>query len=364
MIKAENNRRNLSVPNVTCFRNPKSEIQNVLAMSTKSIVSQEQNRTSAALGSFVFHAILMAILFFYRFGTTEVQPDQQAILIEMGGGGDNAAQGSPDEGQGNDPAPPGQQLEDPSSTEPADEPEPTPVKPTPPPSSQTPPPSTPNKVEVPKNTPTTTDPNVAAVKKAEEEKRRRDQEEAERRRREDDARVAAENERRRREQEAADQKRREQEERDRKKGQFGSAFGKPGATGTGQGNTGKPGNQGIPGGTGDNPFGKSNGDGGGTGGGSGTGTGASVGGGLGGRKVLGRVKPSYNSNSEGTVRVSVCVDVNGNVTSAKSTLSGSTTSDGQLRSAAEAAARGWKFAADPNATADQCGWIDFNFRLR
>lgn len=330
----------------------------------KAAVSQEENRTSAAIGSFIFHALLMAILIFYRFGTSEPVPDQQAILIDMGGGGDNAALGSPDEGEGNDPAPPGQQLEDPSSTQPVDEPEPTPTKPTPPPSSQTPPPSNPNKVEVPQNTPTTTDPNVASVKKAADEKKRRDQEESDRKRREEDQRVAAENERRRQEQEAADKKRQEQEARDKKKGQFGSAFGKPGATGTGQGNTGKPGNQGIPGGTGDNPFGKSNGDGGGTGGGSGTGTGASVGGGLGGRKVVSRVKPSYNSNSQGTVRVSVCVDINGNVTSAKSTLSGSSVSDGQLRAAAEAAARGWKFGADPNATGEQCGWIDFNFKLR
>lgn len=329
----------------------------------QTAVKQEENRTSAAIGSFIFHAILIAILIFYRFGTSEPVPDQQAILIDMGGGGDNAAQGSPDEGQGDDPAPPGQQLEDPKSTQPADEPDPTPAKPTPP-SSSTPPPSTPNKVEVPKNTPTTTDPNVAAVKKAAEEKKRREQEETDRRRREEDARIAAENERKRQEAEAAERKRQEQEARDKKKGQFGSAFGKPGATGTGQGNTGKPGNQGIPGGTGDNPFGKSNGDGGGTGGGSGTGTGASVGGGLGGRKVVSRVKPSYNSNSEGTVRVSVCVDSNGNVTSAKSTISGSSTSDGQLRAAAEAAARGWKFGADPNASGEQCGWIDFNFRLR
>jgi TonB family protein len=329
-------------------------------MAAKANIAENENRTTAFIGSSLFHALLLAILIFYRFSSSEPVTESPAILIDMGGGGDNAAAGLPDQGQGDEPAPIGEQLEDPASTQPADVPEPTPAKPTPPASKPaTPTPSTPTNI----NTPTSNDPDVAALKKAEADKRKQQQEEQDRiRKQQDEQRIAAENERRR-QQEEADRKRREQEERDAKKGKFGSAFGKPGGTGTGQGNTGKPGNQGIPGGTGDNPFGKSNGDGGGSGGGSGTGTGASVGGGLGGRKALDRVKPSYNSNNEGVVRVAICVNDDGSVSSAKSTLQGSTTTDGSLRSAAEAAARRWKFAASPGS-GEQCGWIDFNFKLK
>lgn len=330
-------------------------------MAVKAESSERENRTFAFLGSSIFHAILLAILILYRFSANEPITETPAILIDMGGGGDNAAAGLPDEGEGNEPAPIGQQLEDPKSTTPVEEPKPSAPVPTPPASKpSTPAPSAPAKI----NTPTTSDPNVAAIKKAEEDKRKREQQEEQDRirRQQDEQRIAAENERRR-QQEEADRKRREQEERDAKKGKFGSAFGKPGGTGTGQGNTGKPGNQGIPGGTGDNPFGKSNGTGGGTGGGDGTGTGASVGGGLGGRKAIGKSLPNYSSNSQGVVRVAICVDDDGNVVSAKSTLQGSTTTDGSLRSSAEAAARRWKFAAAPGS-GEQCGWIDFNFRLK
>jgi TonB family protein len=326
----------------------------------KAAVHQEENRSAAALGTFLFHAALLAVMFLYRFSHSEVPPEAQAIVLNLGGGGDNAALGSPDEGDGNDPAPPGQQLDDPSSTQPVDNPDPSPAKPSSPPPAKTPPPATTDKVEVPKNTPTSSDSDAASVQKAQEEKRKQQQEQDRIRKQQDDQRIAAETERRR-QQEEADRRKREQEERDRKKGQFGSAFGKPGATGTGQGNTGKPGNQGVPGGTGDNPFGKSPGDGGGTGGGSGTGTGSSVGGGLGGRRVVSRAKPAYNSDKSGTVRVAVCVDGEGRVTSARSQQVGSTTTAGELRSAAESAARQWKFAAD-NAAGEQCGWIDFNFR--
>jgi|GEM_PF-418158 len=329
-------------------------------MAVKATIAERENRTTAFLGSSIFHALLLALLIFYRFSASEPMTETPAILIDMGGGGDNAAAGLPDQGQGDEPAPIGEQLEDPSVTEPADVPEPSPAKPTPPASKPaTPTPSTPTKI----NTPTSNDPDVAALKKADADKRKQQQDDQDRiRKQQDDQRIATENERRR-QQDAADQKRREQEERDAKKGKFGSAFGKPGGTGTGQGNTGKPGNQGIPGGTGDNPFGKSNGDGGGTGGGSGTGTGASVGGGLGGRKALDKVKPNYNSNSQGVVRVAICVDDDGNVSSAKSTLQGSSTSDGSLKSAAESAARRWKFAAAPGS-GEQCGWIDFRFSLK
>lgn len=322
----------------------------------KAIVHHEEDRTKAILTSLMFHAALLALIFLYRFAAPEtIEEVPPPIAIDLGGGGDNAAAGEPDRGQGDNPAPQGQQMEDPTSKEVADEPaaKPAPAPPSTPPASQTKP-SAPN-------IPTTEDPNVAAIKKAQEETKRKQQQEQERiRQQQEEQRRIAEAEARAR-QEAAAKAQKEKDERDAKKGKFGSTFGN--GSGGGQGNTGKPGNQGIPNGTGDNPFGKSNGTGGGTGGGSGTGAGGSVGGGIGDRRVTQKVAAVDNSQKQGTVRVKVCINSQGVVTSAEPTQSGSTTSDGQLRAAATAAARKWKFEASPGADT-QCGWIDFNFILK
>ncbi len=322
----------------------------------KAIVHREEDRTKAIITSLIFHTALLALIFLYRFAAPDTVEDvPPPISIDLGGGGDNAAAGEPDRGQGSNPAPQGQQMEDPSSTEAAEQPA---AKPTPAPPS-TPPPAQ-SKPSAP-NIPTTEDPNVAAIKKAQEETKRKQQAEQERIRQqqEEQRRIAAEAERAR--QEAAAQAQKEKADREAKKGKFGSTFGN--GTGGGQGNTGKPGNQGIPGGTGDNPFGKSAGTGGGTGGGAGTGAGGSVGGGIGDRRVLQKVAAVDNSQKQGTVRVKVCINSQGVVTSAEATQSGSTTADGQLRAAATAAARKWKFESSPGADT-QCGWIDFNFILK
>lgn len=314
----------------------------------KETLHQEENRTKAAIGSLIVHSLLLAFLIFYTFPSSDVLQEEPVIQIEMadwGGGGDNAAAGLPDEGQGNNPAPQGQQMEDPSVTEPVADPTPTPT----PPSSK-PTPSEPVKTQTPPVS-TSTDPDAAAIRERQETERKK-QAEADRVRREQEAAAQAE----------ADRKRREQEERDKKKGTFGGSFGKPGSTGTGQGNTGKPGNQGIPGGTGDNPFGKSNGSGGGTGGGVGTGTGPSIGGGLGGRAVRKRGAINDNSQKQGKVVIEVCVDSDGNVISADYTQRGSTTSDSELRNKALASARAYKFAA--SSSAQECGTITFNFQLK
>jgi len=329
----------------------------------KATLQQEDNRTKASVASFIFHAILLAILFFYRFGASEMPPPITAIEIDMGdfagGGGDDAAAGLPDEGQGNDPAPQG----DPTATDnqPADEPAPsTPAPSTPPPSN--PAPSKPSPAaEVPKNTPTAPDPNSAAVRQAEEKKRQEQQkrEQEEQQRREADA--AAQRERDRIAAEKAEQAR-QQAEKDKKKGQFGGTFGKPGATGSGQGNTGNPGNQGTPGGTGSNPFGKTPGTGGGTGGGSGSGSGGSVGDGFGNRRVSSWGRIEDNSQVGGKVVIEVCVDASGKVISAESISRGATTSDPGLRSKAVAAAKQTRF--QPSDNAKQCGTLIWNFKLQ
>lgn len=319
----------------------------------KAAVSREEDRTKALVTSIILHAILLALLFFIHFNRESPLTEAPPIVIEFGGGGDDAAAGLPDEGQGNDPAPPGQQMEDPTVTEPVEEPS---SEPAPPKESA---PLAPSKPETPRNTPTSTDPDAAALKKAQEETRRKQQQEQDRIRKEQDAARAAEAERQR---QIAEQQRREQEERDKKKGQFGSTFGKPGSTGTGQGNTGKPGNQGIPGGTGDNPFGKTPGSGGGSGGGDGGGVGESIGDGLGGRRVVGRPSMVDDTQKTGKVAIRVCVNSDGRVTSANYTQRGSTTTDSVLRSKAESWARGYRFA--PSDAAEQCGTITFDFRVK
>ena len=312
------------------------------------------------LSSLVFHAALLVLLFLYRFSASEPITEAPAIVLDWGGGGDNAAAGEPDKGQGNNPAPQGQQMEDPSSREPAEKPsEATPA--TPPPS-KTPPRTDNNKVEVPKNTPTSNDPEAAAVRQAKEEAKRKQQQEQDRIRQAQEEARQAEQERQRQAAAEAERQRQAQAERDKKKGQFGSTFGKPGSTGTGQGNTGKPGNQGIPTGTGSNPFGKSNGTGGGSGGGDGTGVGESIGGGLGGRKVTGRPSMVDDTQKTGKVAVRVCVDGDGHVTSSTYTQLGSTTTDSVLRNKAETWARQYRFAA--SAAAEQCGTITFDFRVK
>ena len=322
-------------------------------------IKEEENRSKGLIVSLVFHAALVLAMLLYTFDKKPEAIDVPAIQLDWGGGGDNAAAGKPDEGQGNKAAPQGQQMEDPSVTEPVEDPAPAPSKPsTPPPAA-----SKPSPAETPVNTPTVADPNVAALKKAQEETRRKQDEANKQRQAQEDATRAAEAERQRQAQAVADQKRRDQEERDKKKGQFGGTFGKPGATGTGQGNTGKPGNQGTPGGTGDNPFGKSSGDGGGTGGGSGTGTGVSIGGGLSGRKVVSRPRIVDTSQKVGTVVIEICVDVSGNVTQADYTQRGSTTTDTELRNKALAAAKQYRFAASTGG-GSECGPVTFTFKLQ
>jgi len=301
---------------------------------------KEEDRTKAILISVILHAGILALLFFMQVVVTKPMLETPPIEINWGGGGDNAAPGTPDAGQGDNPAPQGQQMDDPSSKTPVAEPEPTPPKKTTsPPKASTP---------TPVKTQTSSDPDVAAIRREQEETKRRQEEAADQERR----RIAAEQEK----------ARKEQEERDKKKGAFGSTFGKPGSTGAGQGNTGKPGNQGQPGGTGTNPFGKESGSGTGTGGGDGSGVGESIGGGLSGRRVVGRPKMVDDTQNTGRVAVRVCVAADGSVTSASYTLTGSTTNDGVLRNKAESWARQYRFA--PSGTAEQCGTVTFDFKVK
>lgn len=330
----------------------------------KAAVQTEEDRTRAALASFLFHAAFFAMLWFYKIHSSEVPVTTPEILINFnGGGGDNAAAGEPDKGMNDDYTPPGEQMDDPSSTTETEQPveDPTPSKPAP----TTPSKPEPTRADLPKNTPTTDDPEVAAVKKAQKEKQdreRKERDEADKKRREENERIAeAQREKQRQEKEAADRKAKADAEAEAKRKKYGSAFGKPGSNGQGAGDGGKPGNGGIPGGTGDNPFGKSNGSGGGDGGGSGTGSGEGIGGGLRGRKVTARPTPDCPVSEKGKVVVKVTVDANGRVTSAQATQAGSTLTDSQSKSCAEQTAKRFRFA--PASASAQSGTIEVRFNF-
>lgn len=327
---------------VSNFHQP---LKTILFFDMKAIVHRDEDRTKAVLSSLMLHLGLLAILFFYKFAVPEkaIEPPPTFINIETtewGGGGDDAAQGEPDRGMNSTSAPTG----DPTDVDEAEPAEPAPVeaKPTPAP---------PAKSQA-NNTPTTEDPEVAALRRQQQEDAKRKQEE--------DARIAAEQTKKKQEQEAAaaEKARQEKARKDKIKN---SGLG-TGGTGQGSGSGGKPGNQGVPGGTGSNPFGQTAGSGGGDGGGQGTGSGPSVGGGLGGR-VISLAKATYTSNKSGTVRIKVCVNSEGKVESAEPTQSGSTTTDAELRNAAKAAVYKSRFNTAPGSEV-QCGWIDYNFILK
>ena len=81
---------------------------------------------------------------------------------------------------------------------------------------------------------------------------------------------------------------------------------------------------------------------------------------LNGRSLVGTlVKPSYSSNVEGKITVSIRVDSNGNVTSA-SVVSPSTISDASMRSGATTAARQTKFSGGSGVVV---GTITYYYKL-
>jgi TonB family protein len=82
---------------------------------------------------------------------------------------------------------------------------------------------------------------------------------------------------------------------------------------------------------------------------------------LGGRGSLKLYKPSYDSKEQGKVVVTIKVDRQGNVTSAKPGAKGTNVSDQSLWNVAMDAALRSKFSPDPNAPDFQTGTITYNF---
>ena len=145
-------------------------------------------------------------------------------------------------------------------------------------------------------------------------------------------------------------------------GNQGSANG--GLNNSGYGAGGSGGGSGGGNGTG-NGTGTGAGSGSGTGGGSGSGTGKGSGAGysLGDRKALSKPAPAYNCDEVGKVVVQITVDKNGKTISATPGIKGTTNTAKCLLDQAKIAAMNTKWSADENASEQQVGKIEYNFRL-
>ena len=311
-------------------------------LSESEIRGDRVGKIAAIIALALVILLLIANLFSYQ----NPPPGQPGILVNLG---------FVDTGQGEENA------AAPTTPQPDPVPEPTPPAPaTPPPP---PPAAEPEPKPQQREVVVTEDPAAIALRKQkareeaerQAERRREQQEVAEQRRREQ-----AEAAERQRQIEAAEDaeaarraeaeaERRRQAEADALKGQLGGSFG----TGSGNGNTGKPGNQGVENGdpNADRLSGISTGSG-------------RVSGGLGGRGVLASPPVRENSQSSGVVVVDVCVNPNGEITKANYTQNGSTTADPSLVAAAIKNARQWRFAANELAPAEQCGRISYNFKVQ
>ena len=285
---------------------------------------EEQNRRKGMITSVIIHTLLLAILILPLLTYPDPPPGQEGILVNLGG----------DFGQGDENAPEGEPeaaVEEVTPPTPEPQPEPEPVK--------QPQKEVVKEKPVTKPTPTkevvkTEDPNAVALRKQKEE----------------EARVKAQQEAEAKAKADAEAKAKADAEAKAKalKDKLGGAFG--GGEGSGKGNTGQPGNQGDKNG---DPNAKNL---------EGISTGAGqVGGGLGNRGVVSSPRIQDNSQKTGVVVIKVCVDANGNVTTADFTLSGSTTQDSQLRDLAIRNARSWKFAKGDDG---QCGTIRYEFKVQ
>ncbi len=107
------------------------------------------------------------------------------------------------------------------------------------------------------------------------------------------------------------------------------------------------------------------GSGSGTGGGSGSGNGKGSGSGysLGDRKALLKPAPAYNCDEVGKVVVQITVDKNGKTINATPGIKGTTNTAKCLLDQAKIAAMNTKWSADENASEQQVGKIEYNFRL-
>lgn len=291
--------------------------------------SEQGNRRKGMIFSIVFHTLIFIMFALFGFTFQNPPPEAAGVLVNLG---------IPDVGQGNENAPEGAPAEPEveETPEPVKEPEPEKEKPAP--AKETP------KTEPKKEVVKTEDPEAAALKKKKEAERKQAEAEAKAKadaeaRAKAEAKAKADAEAKRKAEEA----RKAQELKDK----IGGALG--GGKGSGKGETGKPGNQGDPnGGDSDILSGKT--------------TGSGVVEGFGGRGYTKPAPPKDDSQETGNVAITVCVDKNGNVTSADYTQKGSTTTSATLKAIAIANAKKYKFAG--NGPDKQCGTITYRFSVK
>ena len=303
---------------------------------------EHANRKKGALISTTIHVVILIIFLAKILDFPIPPPGQPGIMVNLG---------FPDQGQGEENAPPTTSEEESSEPEevqpeevaPEPEPEPTPEPPKPVKESP--------KVVKEKEVVKTEDPNEVALRK-QKEKEAREKAEQERQAEEAARKKAAEEAAKRKAAEAeakrkADEEAKKKAEADALKNEIGGLFG----SGSGKGNTGKPGNQGDPNGDPNSSVL--------TGISTGSGT---VGGGLGNRGVLGNPRITDDFDEKGKVVIEVCVDGAGSVVSATFTQKGSTTTSSRLQAIAIANAKKWKFSK--SSIDKQCGTITYDFKLK
>jgi len=71
--------------------------------------NQSEKRTQSLLLSLLFHAALLILLFVYRIPKSDTDEFTDVIPISFGGGGTDAAQGDPESGMNDAPAPVGEE---------------------------------------------------------------------------------------------------------------------------------------------------------------------------------------------------------------------------------------------------------------
>ncbi len=357
-------------------------------MSEHLIEQEEDNKKRGIVGSFVYAVIVLIILLFPILSYDFPIPGQEGILISFGeqnvGEGELQPDGEVDGEMVDEPVEP-----TPSESEPTAASEPIAAA-MPPPSSSAPPPEEATQPDLPEKVLTSDkskeisarevrkkarekakkeaerkakekakEQEAADAEKAREEAREkakesaeakeRAEEEAKKQAEADAARKAAEDAKRK-----ADEAREKAEEEARKKEEAKKKFGFPGSSGTSQGTSGNPGDAGVSDGDpdaknleGTQSYGQGDKD---------------VGGGLKGRGVVSRPTPQDNSQKEGKVKVKICVNSSGKVSSAKYSIIGSTTQDSELVGLAEEAAKRYVFAA--SSRPEQCGDVTIIFTLQ
>lgn len=320
------------------------------AILTEQEEKADRNGKIAAGIGFILFIVLLVMPLFWHMNPPPGQPGILVNLgkIDLGQGNENAAASQAETQPQPDPAP--QPTPEPAATPPPQpDPEPDPV-PEPPKPTPTPP-----REVVQQETPAEV---ALRQQKAREETARREQQERDRKAAQQlqDRLDREEADRVRKANAAAEAARQEEARRaaqeaaaNNTKDQIGGLFG----SGSGNGNTGTPGNQGDPNGdpNADKLTGISTGDG-------------RVAGGLGGRGVVNSPPVRENSQVSGRVVIKVCVAPNGSISSAEYTQSGSSTANSQLVNAAIANAKKWKFKADPTAPQQQCGTVTYDFKVQ